>query len=194
MALATDTAAPASRALLPAETGYAERGGVRIAYEVFGTGDQTLLLLPPWSIIHSRFWKFQVPYLARHFRVVTFDGRGNGRSDRPQSADEYGPRASAADALAVLDTAGVGDCVVVAHCGTAGGGLLLAAEHPERVRGAVFMSPALPLTPPRPERTGFPFNEVLPTDAGWAKANRHYWARDFDGYLEFFFGACYPEP
>ena len=61
-------------------------GGVRVAYEVFGQGDQTLLLLPPWAIVHSRFWKLQVPYLARHFRVVTFDARGNGRSDRPATA------------------------------------------------------------------------------------------------------------
>src|SRR5918992_4839680 len=137
MAVVADTAQPASRALSPAESGYAVRGGVRVAYEVFGEGDQTLLLLPPWSILHSRFWKFQVPYLARHFRVVTFDGRGNGRSDRPQTADEYGPWVSAADALNVLDTVGAEDCVLVVHCGTAGCGLLLAAEHPERVRGAV---------------------------------------------------------
>jgi len=194
MAVVADAAAPASRALSPVESGYAERGGVRVAYEVFGEGEQTLLLLPPWAITHSRFWKLQVPYLARHFRVVTFDGRGNGLSDRPETAGEYGQRHTAADALNVLDTVGARDCVLVVHCGTAGAGLLLAAEHPERIRGAVFMSPALPLTPPRPERTGFPFNEELPTDEGWAKANRHYWSRDFGGYLEFFFGACYPEP
>ena len=197
MALVADTAAPAvpaSRALAPAESGFVERGGVRVGYEVFGEGEQTLLLLPPWAIIHSLFWKLQVPYLARYFRVVTFDARGNGRSDRPQSAAEYGPRVSAADALEVLDAVGAEDCVLVAHCGIAAGALLLAAEHPERVRAAVFMSPALPITPARPERTGLPFNEVLPTDEGWAKANRHYWARDFPGYLEFFFGRCYTEP
>ncbi len=194
MAAVADTAQPAFRALSPVESGYAALGGVRVGYEVFGAGDRTLLLLPPWAIIHSSFWKLQVPYLARHFRVVTFDGRGNGRSDRPRSAAEYGPRASAQDALAVLDAVGAQDCVLVSHCGNAGGALVLAAEHPDRVRGAVFMSPALPLTPPLPERTGFPFDEVLATSEGWAKSNRHYWQRDFRGYLEFFFGRCYPEP
>ena len=174
MAAVADTAELASRALSPVESGYAALGGVRVAYEVFGEGDQTLLLLPPWAIVHSRFWKLQVPYLARHFRVVTFDGRGNGRSDRPESAEEYGQRVLAADAVNVLDAVGVKDCVLVAHCGSAGAALLLATGHPERIRAAVFMSPALPLTPPRPERTGFPFDDVLPTDEGWAKANRHY--------------------
>src|SRR5690242_15677435 len=71
------------RARYPDTDGYIERDGVRIFYEVFGEGEPTVLLLPTWSIIHSRFWKAQVPYLARHFRVITFDGRGNGRSDRP---------------------------------------------------------------------------------------------------------------
>ena len=194
MVAVADTAELSSRALAPTESGYAELRGVRIAYEVLGEGDETLLLLPPWSIVHSRFWKLQVPYLARHFRIITFDGRGNGRSDRPETAGEYGPRISAEDALAVLDATDTGDCVLVAHCAAAGTALLLAANHSERVRGALFMSPALPLTPPVPERTGHSFDAELPEYEGWAKANRHYWARDFRGYLEFFFDRCYPEP
>lgn len=192
--IATGTADPAHRALAATERGFADVGGVRIAYEVFGEGEQTILLLPPWAIIHSRFWKLQVPYLARHFRVVTFDPRGNGLSDRPESAEEYGPRATAQDALAVLDAAGVADAVIVCHCAPAAAALLLAADHPERVRGALFMSPALPITPARPERTGHPFDAELAEYEGWAKANRHYWARDFRGYLEFFFERCYTEP
>jgi pimeloyl-ACP methyl ester carboxylesterase/predicted glycosyltransferase len=189
-----DTAELASRALAPTESGFVEHRGVRIAYEVFGNHDDTILLLPPWSIAHSRFWKGQVPYLARHFRVVTFDGRGNGRSDRPENAEEYGQRLTAGDAIAVLDATGTDDCVIVAHCGTAGCALVLAADHPDRVRGALFMSPALPITPPLPERTGFPFDEPRDAYEGWAKANSHYWARDYRDYLEFFFGRCFPEP
>jgi pimeloyl-ACP methyl ester carboxylesterase/predicted glycosyltransferase len=192
--IATDTAEEAHRALVPNESAFAEVGGVRIAYEVFGDGEQTILLLPPWAIVHSRFWKLQVPYLARHFRVVTFDARGNGRSDRPESAEEYGPRVTAQDALAVLDAAGVADAVIVCHCAPSSAALLLAADHPERVRGAFFMSPALPITPALPERTGHSFDAELPAYEGWAKTNRHFWARDYRGYLEFFFDRCYTEP
>jgi pimeloyl-ACP methyl ester carboxylesterase len=189
-----DTAESASRALAPSAAGFAELRGVRVAYEVFGEADETLLLLAPWSIIHSRFWKLQVPYLARHFRVITFDGRGNGRSDRPDRVADYGAEVSAGDALGVLDATGTERCLLVAHCAAAGSALLLAANHPERVQGALFMSPALPISPPLPERTGLSFDEPLPVYEGWAKANRHYWDQDFLGYLEFFFGRCYPEP
>ena len=75
------------RARYPDDEGFVECDGVKIGYEVFGSGTPTLLFLPTWTIIHSRFWKLQVPYLARHFRVVTFDGPGNGRSDRPLDLD-----------------------------------------------------------------------------------------------------------
>src|ERR671910_257320 len=91
-----------SRALSPRQSGWASVDDVRIAYEVFGEGEETILLLPPWAIIHSRFWKAQVPYLARHFRVVTFDARGNGRSERPRTPEAYGPRTLPPDAIAVL--------------------------------------------------------------------------------------------
>ena len=81
-----------TRARYPDAEGYVERDGVRVFYEVYGSGEPTVLLLPTWSIIHSRFWKLQIPYLARHCRVVTFDGRGNGRSDRPEEPAAYDER------------------------------------------------------------------------------------------------------
>ena len=92
-----------SRARHPDRTGYVERGGVRTFYEVYGEGEPTVLLMPTWSIIHSRHWKLQIPYLARHMRVITFDGRGNGRSDRPADPEAYREEEFAADALAVMD-------------------------------------------------------------------------------------------
>ena len=77
------------RACQPSGDGYVERDGVKVHYEVYGAGEPTVLLQPTWSIIHSRHWKMQIPYLARHSRVLTFDGRGNGRSDRPAEPEAY---------------------------------------------------------------------------------------------------------
>jgi hypothetical protein len=71
-----------SRARYPDEEAYVERDGRRLFYEVYGDGEETIFLLPTWSLVHSRHWKMQIPYLARHFRVLTMDGLGNGRSDR----------------------------------------------------------------------------------------------------------------
>ena len=46
--------------------GVLERDGVHIAYAVHGSGPVTVVLMPTWSILPSRFWKAQVPYLSRH--------------------------------------------------------------------------------------------------------------------------------
>ncbi|MGH2846106.1 MAG: alpha/beta fold hydrolase, partial [Thermoleophilaceae bacterium] len=73
-------------------------------------------------------------------------------------------------------------------------GSLLAAEHPERVTGAVFIAPAVWIGAPHAERAVHSFTEPLETDEGWAKENVHYWRRDYLGYLEFFFGRCFTEP
>ena len=165
-------------------------GGVR------REGSDTILFMPPWAIVHSRFWKAQIATMARSFRVVTYDGRGNGRSGRPTTSDAYVDRVKVGDALAVLSATGTDDCLVVAHCGSAGTALRLTAEHPDRVRAMVSIAPSLPLSPPIPERVGFPLRERADGYQGWAKANVHYWASDegYDDYLQFFFGQCFPEP
>ncbi|HET9949492.1 MAG TPA: alpha/beta fold hydrolase [Longimicrobiales bacterium] len=182
------------KARLPDREGYVERDGVRVFWELHGRGEPTLLLLPTWSIIHSRHWKAQVPYLARHFRIVTFDGRGNGRSDRPTDPRAYREQEFAADALAVMDATETERAVLVSLSIGAVRALLLAAEHPERVDGAVFIGPTVPLSPQHPERLQHSFFDPLDTDEGWAKYNLHYWRKDYRSFLEFFFSRMFTEP
>ena len=190
----TTEACEQTRARYPHESGYVERDGVRLYYEVYGAGKPTVFLLPTWSIVHSRHWKMQIPYLARHCRVITFDGRGNGRSDRPQEPEAYGEREYAADALAVMDVTDTDRAVLVSFSLGAHRAAILAAEHPDRVAGAVFIGPAWPGGgEPLPERTVHAWEQELETDEGWAKYNKHYWLRDYPGFLEFFFSRFFTE-
>ena len=182
------------RARYPDQEGFVERDGVKIFYEVFGAGEPTVLLLPPWSIVHSRLWKAQVPYLARHCRVITFDGRGNGRSSRPATPEAYTDREFAADALAVMDATATEKAVLVSLSLGAFWALLLAAERPERVAGAVFISPRLPAPLYHPDHMVYSFIDVLDTDEGWAKVNRHYMLKDYRGFVEFFMSQVFTEP
>ena len=183
-----------TRARYPDESGYVQRDGVQVYYEAYGTGEPTILFLPTWEIVHSRAWKFQIPYFARHGQVMTFDRRGNGRSDRPLDVRACDRRATVGDALAVLDKAGAGRVVVVSWC-NAGDDLILAAEHPERVAGLVLIAPDLLLSDDPAEEEGpYPFDEELLTLEGWAKWNRHYWLRDWPGFVEFFITKTFTEP
>ena len=178
-----------SRARYPDETGFVERDGVRTFYEVYGEGDTTILFLPAWCVVYSRLWKGQIPYFARHHRVVAFDGRGNGRSDRPTDPAAYSDAEAVADAIAVLDATGTERAVVV---GVSLGGWwapLLAGLHADRVEGAVLICPASVLGDPDPDRVaaGRSFDEPATGGEGWAgKWNREYWLSDFSGFADFF--------
>jgi pimeloyl-ACP methyl ester carboxylesterase len=182
-----------SRARYPDAEGYVERDGVRVFYEVYGDTGPTVLLVPPWSIVHSRVWKMQIPYLARCCRVVAFDPRGNGRSDRPATPEAYTEAEFAADALAVLDATETGHAFVVTLSSGSERTLLLAADHPERVRGIVFIAPSLKLAPPHPTRH-FGFGDTLETGEGWAKYNASYWRHDYPDFVDFFMSQCVTEP
>jgi len=121
------------RAREPERVGYVERGGVRVGFEVFGSAGPAIIFLPSWQILHSRQWKLQAPYLARHTQVITYDARGNGRSDRPGAAGCYAHREIVADAVAVLDAVGVDKAHVM---GVSMGGMIvqqLAIHHRDRL-------------------------------------------------------------
>jgi pimeloyl-ACP methyl ester carboxylesterase/UDP:flavonoid glycosyltransferase YjiC (YdhE family) len=183
------------RAIQPVRDGYTTRDGVRLHWEVYGEGDLTVFLMPTWSITHSRHWKFQIAYLARHCRVLVMDGRGNGLSDRPAEPEAYADHEFVADALAVMDDTATESAGLVSLSSGARWALMLAAQHPERVAGAVFIGPAVRLAwKPFKDAVTAVFDDVLDEYDGWQKYNANYWLRDYRGFLEFFFGSMFSEP
>jgi pimeloyl-ACP methyl ester carboxylesterase len=182
------------RATVPVEDGVLDRDGFGVGYAVYGDHDVTVCLVMPDTIVHAAAWKAQVPFLARHFRVVTVDPRGNGRSDRPTAPDQMHAQHLLDDVWGVLDHVGAGPVVLGGLCSGAGLSLVLAGERPDRVIGVFAIAPGLPLTPPLANRLLYDFEDELDTGDGWAKRNRHYWLRDWRGFAEFFFTQMFPEP
>ncbi|WP_020519106.1 alpha/beta hydrolase [Catelliglobosispora koreensis] len=189
--------------------GFIEHDNVKIHYEVHGEGGPALLLMPTWTVIHKRFWKGQIPYLSRHHRVVTYDGPGNGRSDRPDDAGAYAQEAQVAYALKVLEATGTESAVLVALSMAASWALDLAANHADRVLGTVLIGPTVAIPAPHPAREAStarvdgPLPQVAPsqvplvkTDPAehWAKYNREYWRESYEDFLWFFMGQCFSEP
>ena len=180
-----------ARARYPDEEGFIERDGVRVFWESYGQGEQTLIFLPTWTLVHSRVWKAQIGYFARHFRVICFDPRGNGRSDRPQDPSAYDEDEFAQDTIEVMNACGVDRAVLVTLSRGAQRGMLVAAEHPERVAGIVFIGPMTPLSrlhslPQRFmfHRLGRALSQKPPlTTRGLGKFNLAYWRGD--GYGDF---------
>ncbi len=184
------------RAAYPDLTGHVERDGLDIGYEVFGHGEPTILLLPTWTIIHSRFWKMQVPYLSRFYRVISYDGPGNGLTHRVTDPARYAAESYAADAVAVLDACAVERAVVVGLSLGAQYATRLAALHPARVMGLALIGPAMALAEPAIERAGIAQNflEPYPADPqGWEKYNLCYWHADYQDFAEFFFKQVFSE-
>jgi len=183
------------RARYPDAAGFVDRDGVKVGYEVFGEGEPVVVFAPVNPYVHSHLWKAQVPWLARRFRVVTIDPRGNGRSDRPQEPAAYADTEFVADTVAVLDACGVERAVVVGLSSSGWVSLLMAASHPERVLGVVAIASWAPDLLPWPaHRAVYDFDAVLDTEEGWAKENRHYLLRNWRGYAQFFFGELLCEP
>jgi pimeloyl-ACP methyl ester carboxylesterase/predicted glycosyltransferase len=185
------------RAMEPREQGEVIQGGVRIGYEMFGEGTTTVVFTPVDLIAHSGVWKGQVPFLARRYRVVTIDPRGNGRSDRPTDPEAYGGLQYVADVMAVMDAVGVDQAVLVGLCSSAALALHCAAHHPDRVIGVVAFAPGVrDSTPPLAHKAEAlaTFTDELATGEGWAKYNQHYWLRDWPGFADFFFHQVCSDP
>src|SRR6185437_13795699 len=134
----------AMRPRQPDRSGVITRDGVRVAWEVHGDQNSpSVLLLPTWSIADAGHCKFQIPVLARRYRVVVVEGRGNGRTDRPLAPAAYAISEYLADTIAVLDATGTSEAVVAGVSMGGARALALAAQEPGRVLGAVLIGPSV---------------------------------------------------
>ncbi|HUR51236.1 MAG TPA: alpha/beta fold hydrolase [Mycobacteriales bacterium] len=135
----------------PPETRYTLSGDGHLAFQVFGRGDVDILLLSPgWGHIDLR-WEWPgyahlLSSLGEFSRVIAFDKRGTGLSDRAVVGDID---QQARDALAVLDAVDSAQAMVVGICDGGVVGMHLAMQAPERLRGLVLYA-----TPVRGERCG----------------------------------------
>lgn len=166
----------------PAQQGFIDRDGVKLWYAVWGDSGPWIAFAPPFQIVHSQMLKATVPYLSRHFRVITTDGRGNGRSDRPRGQDAYSFDHFYADFVAVLDAVGVERVALVGISAAALTVLRLAAEQPPRITHVV---------------TAGGFADSVPTDEKLAqrlKMEGELLASDWPGYLDWFMGIIFNEP
>src|SRR6185437_3976600 len=176
-------------------TGHVERDGVTLYYEIYGSARQSMVFLPPWSIVHSRVYKAQLPYFSQRFRCITFDGRGNGRSGRPADAAAYSLDNLVADALAVMDETAAGEAILV---GLSLGGLIasiLAAHHPMRVKAAILAGTVTTIGPPSyPYLAPRHFLAKHERFEGWDKFNRDYWLQNYPDFAEHFVHNIFSEP
>ena len=182
------------RAKLPHEDGCVERDGVKLHYEIYGDGRQTMVFLPTWTIVHSRVYKAQLPYFSERFRCITFDGRGNGKSDRPSDAAAYTLDNHLADALAVMDATDAGKAILV---GLSFSGMLtcvLAAYHPDRVKSAILAATAASVGPGYPYMTPQHFMTKQDQFDGWSKYNREHWLTNYPDFAEHFISNIFSEP
>ena len=182
------------RAKMPDQEGFVERDGVELYYEIYGDGSETIVFLPPWSIVHSRVYKAQLPYFSERFRCITFDGRGNGKSGRPEDVAAYSLDNYVADALAVMDATDAGNAIVV---GLSFAGMLaciLAAHYPDRVKAAILAGTSASIGPGYPYAGPDHFRAKHQRFEGWDKYNRAYWLSNYPDFAEYFVRNIFSEP
>jgi class 3 adenylate cyclase len=133
------------------ETRFARSGGIDIAYQLVGEGERDVVVGIGWVSHLELLWELPetVHFLRRlqsFGRLVLYDARGTGLSDRPARPATLDDLVE--DLVAVLDAAGSTRAVVVGWVDKAAAALALAARHPERV-AALVLGEAMASTVPR---------------------------------------------
>jgi pimeloyl-ACP methyl ester carboxylesterase/DNA-binding CsgD family transcriptional regulator len=129
------------RRVVPPPVQYARSGSVNIAYQVVGDGPVDLLMIPGWVTHLTLEWEEPtfvhfMERLTAFARVVRFDKRGTGLSDRPPGVPTLEERME--DAHCVLEAAGLERAVILGWSEGGPMAVLFAATHPERTTALVL--------------------------------------------------------
>ncbi len=160
----------------------ATTNGIELYYETHGEGQPLVLI----SGIGYSLWQWHrmIPFLEKHFRVIAFDNRGAGQSDKP--AGPYSAQMLAADTAGLLDALGIEKAIIMGH--SMGGFIAqaMALDFPSKVAKLILCSTnfggprAIPVTPEAMKvlsdvtsdpLTRFRNGLVVSTAPGWAEKN-----------------------
>src|SRR5258708_9301855 len=153
-----------------------------------------MVLVRAWWIVHSGGLKAQLAYFSERWRCITYDARGNGKSDRPEAVAAYSLDTLVADALAVMDETGVKQAIIV---GLSYGGYVasvLAAYHPHRVKAAVLVGTMAGIGPAYPYLEQPHFRAKRERFEGWDHYNRDYCITNFPDFADHFIRHVHPPP
>jgi pimeloyl-ACP methyl ester carboxylesterase len=129
---------------MPPETRYAKSGDVNIAYQVVGDGPFDLVYVPGWVSNVELLWEKPKPArllerLSSFSRLILFDKRGTGMSDRVSTENLPTLEQRMDDVRAVLDAVGSERAALLGHSEGGGMSTLFAATYPERSRALVLV-------------------------------------------------------
>jgi len=113
-----------------------EVGDINLFYRLEGKGGP-IVFSHGWSLDH-RMWEAQVEYFSANHRIILYDHRGHGRSDKPKTG--YSIKQLVADLYSLIQGLGLGKVILVGH---SMGSLIaqkFALAHPENVRKLVLAS------------------------------------------------------
>jgi pimeloyl-ACP methyl ester carboxylesterase/predicted glycosyltransferase len=182
------------RAKLPHTEGRIDRDGISLHYEVYGKGEHTIVFIPTWSFVHSRAYKAQIPYFSEHFRCITYDPRGNGKSDKPADPEDHRLDLYVEDVIAVMDACDVDKAIFYGLSFSTRLVTILATYFPERTEAAVLVGSSLPLVPTYEYKSWEKWDKPSRGSENWDKYTRDYWRENYPDFTDFFSRQIFNEP
>lgn len=113
-----------------------EHNGCSLHYEEYGQGVPLLLLHGLGS--SGLDWEYQIPAFSAHYRVITLDLRGHGRSDKPR--ERYSIKAFSADVEALIEHLHLGPVHLVGLSMGAMVGFQLAVDQPQLLKSLCIVN------------------------------------------------------